>query len=84
MCSSSSLPSLYDDVAEAVAAVAGRRGPAHVHDEDELVFVRPLHKHAHEEDVSRAEHHLALAVRMAVRGVLVQSHLGDEVSFLGR
>lgn len=79
-CSS---PSLYDDIAEAVAAVAGRRGPAHVHDEDELVLIRPFHKDAHEEDVPRAEHHLPLPVRVAVRGVLVQSHLGDEVSFLG-
>lgn len=68
---SSSLPSLYDDVTEAIAAVAGRRGPAHVYDEDELVFICALNKHAHEKDVSSAEHHLALPVRMAVRGVLI-------------
>lgn len=78
------LPSLYDDVAESVAAVAGRRGPAHVYYEDELVFICPLHKHTHEEDVSRAEHHLPLPVRVAVGGVLVKSHLGDEVPFLRR
>ena len=77
-------PSLYDDVAQSVTAVAGRRGPAHVHYEDELVFICPLHKDAHKEDVPRAEHHLALPVRVSVRGVLIQSHLGDEVSLLGR
>lgn len=78
-----SLPSFYDDVAEPVAAVAGRRGPAHIDDEDELVLIGPLHKHPHEDDVPRAQHHLALAVRLAVRGVLVQRHLSDEVAFLG-
>ena len=77
-------PSLYDDVSESVAAVAGRCGPAHVHYEDELVFVCSLHKHAHEEDVPRAEHHLPLSVRVAVRGVLIERHLGDEISLLGR
>lgn len=79
----SSPPSLYDDVAKPVGAVAGRRGPAHVHDEEELVFICPFDKDAHEEDVPRAEHHLPLPVWVAVCGVLVQSHLGDEVSSLG-
>lgn len=78
-----SLPSFYDDVAEPVAAVAGRRGPAHIDNEDELVLVGPLHKHPHKDDVPCAQHHLTLAVRLAVRGVLVQRHLSDEVAFLG-
>lgn len=78
-----SLPSFYDDVAETVAAVAGRRGPAHIDDKDELVLVGSLHKHPHEEDVPRAQHHLALAVRLVVRRVLVQCHLSDEVTLLG-
>lgn len=81
---SSCPPSLYDDVTEPVAAEARRRGPAHVHDEDKLVFVGAFHKDAHKEGVPGAKHHLPLPVRMAVGGVLVQSHLGDEVSFLGR
>lgn len=76
-------PSLYDDVAESVAAVARRRGPAHVHDEYELVYVCPLHENAHKQDVSSGEHHLPLPVRMTVRGVLIQGHLGDEVPLLG-
>lgn len=76
-------PSLNDDVSQPVAAVAGRRGPAHVHDQDELVLVGAFHKNADEEDVPCAEHHLPLPVRVAVRGVLVQSHLGDEVALLG-
>lgn len=79
----SSLPPLYDDVAESVAAVAGRRCPAHVDYEDQLVFIRPLHEDAHVEDVPSAEHHLPLSVWVAVGGVLIQSHLGDEVSLLG-
>lgn len=84
MCVFECPPPLYDDVAEPVAAVAGRRGPAHVHYEDELIFICPFHKDAHEEDVPRAEHHLPLPVWMPVRGVLVQSHLSDEVPLLGR
>lgn len=77
-------PSLYYNVAEPVTAVAGRRGPAHVDYEDKLILIRPFHKDANKEDVPRAEHHLALPVRMPVWSVLVQSHLSDEVSFLGR
>ena len=80
----SGLPPLYDDIAESVAAVARRRGPAHVHNQVELIFIGPFDEDAHEEDVPRAEHHLALPVRLPVGGVLVQGHLGDEVSLLGR
>lgn len=68
---SSSLPSLYDDIAESVTAVAGRCGPAHVYYEDELVFICPFHKDAHKENVPRAEHHLPLPVWLAVRGVFI-------------
>lgn len=77
-------PPLYDDVAESVAAVAGRRGPAHVDYEDELVLIRPLHKDPNVQDVPRAEHHLPLPVGVPVGGVLVERHLGDEVPLLGR
>ena len=76
-------PSLYDDVLQPVAAVTGRCGPARVHNQDELVFVGTLHENANEEDVPCAEHHLPLPVRVAVGGILVQSHLGDEVALLG-
>lgn len=76
-------PALYDDISQAVAAVARRRGPAHVDNEDELVLIRPFHKDADVENIPRAEDHLALPVRVAVRSVLVERHLGDEVSLLG-
>ena len=78
------LPSFYDDVAQSVSTVAGRSGPAHVHDEDELPCICPLHKYANVQDVSRAEHDFALSVRLAVGGVLIKSHFGDEVSLLSR
>ncbi|KAA8586567.1 hypothetical protein FQN60_000403 [Etheostoma spectabile] len=61
--------------AESVIAVAGRRGPAHVYYEDELVFICPFHKDTHEEDVSRAQHHLPLPVRVPLMSTCALSDL---------
>lgn len=65
------LPFFYNDVTEPIIAVARGSGPAHVHDEDQLVFICSFHEDAHEEDVPGAEDHLSLPVRMPVRGVLI-------------
>lgn len=59
-------PSVYDDVAQPVTTEAGWRGPAHVDDQDKLVFVCAFHKDANKEGVPGAEDHLPLPVWVAV------------------
>ncbi len=48
------LPSLYDNVTKAIAAVTRWCSPAHVNNENKLFIICSFHKHPHKQNVPGA------------------------------